>query len=429
MAKQSKPWTDRWKIEKELNGGGQCDNFLVTSINDVVPGKFVLKVIKDATMLERRTRFYREIHSYIALKHPFVPQIVDHNCDETPDVEKRLFFVYPYIEGVNLEEKIDAEGPLSLDEAIQFVLKMTDILIACHELGIVHRDIKPDNIILKDGRVAEPRLIDFGLSAMEADEVLNESGVMQLGNRFLYLPELKHNNGNKRDKRSDITYLVGILFYLLTSKYPSHFLDEEGRYPHQRVDFESLIEGTAKVKINLLRQLFDRGFQVQLNNRFQDINGLTDLLNKLRDIKDEEKIDYKTLIMSAADLSKGKVEVVLQAMYGRLKQIFAAFPARNKFPNVSIGISGPSVLPHWDPICIAGHYYLTEKFKGKIKRSYMFKVYPNGADYILSIIIGQEEKIIQRFQSVADLVDDTVLESMEDIIWPDFATVLTKESE
>ncbi len=426
MGKQKKPWIGKWKIEKELSGGGQCDNYLVHSTDQNIKGEFVLKVIKDSSKLERRSRFYREVHNYIALNHSQIPQIVDHNCNETPEIEQRLYFVYPYINGLSLEERISNNGPMALNEAVGLVVQLADILQFCHNNDIVHRDIKPDNIILEENSDNAPQLIDFGLSARDSDAELHESGAMQLGNRFLYLPELKHDNGNKRDKRSDITYLVGILFYVLTGKYPSHFMDEEGRYPHQRVSLETMITGVEAVKINLLKCFFDKGFQVQLNRRFQDIEELKELLNKITVVNDKTDNDYISLIMSMADVSKVKAENELKDMLPKIRQYFGEIPNRNKFPNVEVAISGPQVLPHWDPICIAGHYYITEKFERKITQTYMFKVYPNGIDFILSIFAGKNESIIQRFQDPTQLNEETV-QNIEDVIWKSYALLIKKD--
>src|SRR5438046_2708818 len=104
MAKD-KPWEERWKIIDPLPGGGQCYNYKVVEKNngDKV---FVLKVIKEESKQERRARFYREVHNYIGMSSPFFPKIVDHNCNESPDVKRKLYLVYPYIEGTSLEDFI-----------------------------------------------------------------------------------------------------------------------------------------------------------------------------------------------------------------------------------------------------------------------------------------------------------------------------------
>lgn len=403
MAKEQ-PWDKKWNNRIQLSGGGQCENYKITSIDKEDKTVYVLKVIKDATKRERRVRFYREVHNYIALDSHFFPKIIDHNCTENPDVEKRLYMVYPFIEGSNLEEYIQKNGRLSLNQVLDIVLLLAEMLEYCHQNDIVHRDIKPDNIILKNDDINQPILIDFGLSASEDDIPLKESGDLQLGNRFLYLPELKYSGSNKRDKRSDITYLVGIFFFVLTGEMPTHFIDEQGRYPHQRVILKDLVAPINDNQYALLLKLFDKGFQPQLNSRFQTIDHLREYLNKIK-ISEKEAFDFESFLQNSGQESQIQLEETLNKMLPLFRSLFEKLSGiiSQKFPDIEVGRGGPSVLPHWDPMCIVGHYSVTEKFKREITQSYMLKLYPNGTEYVLSLYINKDETPINRFQNIEEI--------------------------
>ncbi len=169
MAKTN-PWDGKWKVIKALPGGGQCLNYTVNSTNVSDTSLYVLKVIKDNSKHERRSRFYREVHHYISLNAPYFPQIVDHNCVNISDGKDRLYFVYQYIEGENLEEYINRNGKILLPDAIRLISLIIEAVAYSHANDIVHRDIKPDNIMLRECKIGTPVLIDSGLSANDADE-------------------------------------------------------------------------------------------------------------------------------------------------------------------------------------------------------------------------------------------------------------------
>ena len=427
MAKKEQPWKDNWELVKELPGGGQCTNYIVKPGNGNT-GLYVLKVIKDQTNKERRIRFYREVHNYISLNHPNIPKIVDHNCNESPEGENRLFFVYPFVEGQNLEEFIQGKGRLTLSDSINLLIQLSNILDFIHHNDVIHRDFKPDNIILSHENIADPVLIDFGLSVALEDDHLKESGEKQLGNRFLYLPELKYDSGNKRDKRSDITYLVGILFFVLTGESPSQLLDEKERYPHQRVDLTRLIPEANSHQISLLKRLFDIGFQHQINSRFQSIEHLKESLRRILKVEKKDEFNFEEFLKNSSDPSLLKVYEILNNMYPAFIKLFSNISSKigKNIIGLEVGLSGPSVLPHVRPMCISGHIYVTEKFERTIKETYQVKLYPNGNEYILAVMVNNEELFIERFQNIENLDMEDVLQESYNAILKHFAQTKTK---
>ena len=127
--------------------------------------------------------------------------------------------VTKFVPGATLFETIK-EKTVSIQDAVNFVIKLLDIMEYCHQLGIVHRDTKPDNIMIKNNDINNPVLIDFGLSFNKVDDSATSLTPtwQQIGNRFLPLPELLEKSSLQRDFRSDITQICGIFFYYSNPK-------------------------------------------------------------------------------------------------------------------------------------------------------------------------------------------------------------------
>src|SRR4051812_14845298 len=152
-----RPWETRWAKHADLPGGGQGSASVVKdrTAGDASP-LYVLKLLKSQKDPERRGRMYREVASLRALKHSGVQKYVDSNADlfEKPDVP--LYLVTEYIPGSRLSDFVGQRGPQPLASACAHVLAMLDILAYFHQQGVVHRDIKPDNIICQHDRVEDP---------------------------------------------------------------------------------------------------------------------------------------------------------------------------------------------------------------------------------------------------------------------------------
>ena len=128
------------------------------------------------------------------------------------------YYISQWIEGQTLSNYVSQKKNISIDLAIDICRKLCTILISCHSEGVYHRDIKPDNIIITDKE--DVFLIDFGISHDEKDNFNTQIG-QELGNRFLKLPEVAKGVGNKADPRTDVTFVVGIVFFLLYRSIPN----------------------------------------------------------------------------------------------------------------------------------------------------------------------------------------------------------------
>src|SRR5215471_9112963 len=100
-------------------------------------------------------RFLREIQLAARLQHPNILALYD-----SGDAEGLLYYVMPYVEGESLRDRLDREGPLPLDQALQLAREVADALNYAHSHDVVHRDVKPENILLSGGHAL---VADFGI--------------------------------------------------------------------------------------------------------------------------------------------------------------------------------------------------------------------------------------------------------------------------
>ena len=199
-------------------------------------------MIKAKRSAERRARFFREASAYHTIRTPGIPRLIDSNALQWENDHVQPYIATEFIEGPTLRRWREAQENVKLDTAIKTTSELLAILRACHAGDIVHRDVKPDIIILANGNPRRPVLLDFGLSYHEIEGFGFETEHGQeVGNRFLRLPELSAGSRLKQDPRSDLSFVAGILFYLLTGQNPDLLQDAEGRLPHQRRDHHGLI--------------------------------------------------------------------------------------------------------------------------------------------------------------------------------------------
>lgn len=290
MAKK-KPWADTWSFVDELGSGGQGATSLVKSKDGTLGA---LKILHKQNDPERRARMYLETSSLRVLEHPQIPRLLDTNAEEFKG-DAKLYLVTEFIAGGTLGDVVSERKP-TLDEAFELTISLCETLAYAHERDIVHRDIKPDNIMLRGNSFSDPVLIDFGMSfnAAVPDEKRTAES-QHLGNRFLDLPELKRGP-LRRDPRSDVTQLVGALFFAVTGEEPTTLLDHEGQHPHQRADVKQMLDQIEpENRRRQLRRVLDTGFKVHIDRRWQSIQALMSELEPRDQIAEEAPIDVSNL--------------------------------------------------------------------------------------------------------------------------------------
>ena len=278
MAEQ-KPWSVRWAEERLLGQGGQGTTELVRSRKDDSL-LAVLKKLKERKSSKARRRMYREIANLRIVHNAGgkVPEVYDDNAHELDSPGSPFYFVMEYIDGSTLFNFVTDRGPLSLDVAVQITLGLCETIRLAHENNVLHRDIKPKNIVLRNSDHRSAVIIDYGLSYSELDSTDATSVGESIGNRFLALPEMNVTGGNRRDTRSDLTLLCGILHYCATGHEPRRLDDGNGKPPHRREDAVITENRPDDPQAKRIAVLLDRGFAMELDNRFQTTDELIDRL-------------------------------------------------------------------------------------------------------------------------------------------------------
>jgi serine/threonine-protein kinase len=162
-------------------------------------------------------RFLREIQIAAKLSHPHILQLYD-----SAEIEGRLFYVMPYVEGESLRQRLDRDGRLPVAEAVRFATEVAAALDYAHQQGIVHRDIKPENILLHTGQaiVADfgiARAIDAAATEASSYSEITATGVV-LGTPRYMSPE--QITGEPLDGRTDVYALGCVLYEMLTGAPP-----------------------------------------------------------------------------------------------------------------------------------------------------------------------------------------------------------------
>ena len=164
---------------------------------------------------EALRRFQREVKAAARLDHPNI--VTSHDADEADDVH---FLVMQFVDGKDLSEVVRTEGPLPVQRALDYILQAAQGLEYAHRLGVVHRDVKPSNLLLAGDNTV--KLLDLGLARLQgpaaAECDLTTTGAV-MGTVDFMAPEQALNTKDA-DERSDIYSLGMTLWYLLTGRPP-----------------------------------------------------------------------------------------------------------------------------------------------------------------------------------------------------------------
>ncbi|MBP6819300.1 MAG: protein kinase [Ferrovibrio sp.] len=273
-------WKERWEKLETLDGGGQGEAYRARRQSDGKIG--FLKTIKSNKNSERRARFFREATAYDSLGIAGIPPLIESNAHRHADESFALFIATEFIDGSTLRSWREAQTTVSLETAVIITSRLLSILQACHSEGCVHRDVKPDNIILEGGDPSRVWLLDFGISYHALANIdFQTEDWQEVGNRFLRLPELSAGSLSKQDLRSDICFAAGILFYLLTGDHPDVLEDSEGRLPHQRPAALAKLQNVASSQLPQLLALFDEAFSPRLMDRFSTTQVMHERMRQL----------------------------------------------------------------------------------------------------------------------------------------------------
>lgn len=201
---------DRYEITERLGGGGMA---VVLKATDKYLGRTVsIKILRDqfASDGDFLHRFRREAQAVASLSHPNIVSIYDVGQDGDTH-----YLVMEYVEGESLQRKIAGEGPLAPGTAVDIALQILDALEHAHQRRVIHRDIKPHNILITPG--GRVKVADFGVARAAGGSTLVHTGNI-VGSAHYFSPE--QARGGPVDARSDLYALGVVLFEMLAGRVP-----------------------------------------------------------------------------------------------------------------------------------------------------------------------------------------------------------------
>ena len=259
-----------YTIISKIGAGGMGEVYLAedTKLNRKVALKFM--PVHMAGNADLRSRFIREAQAAAKLDHPNIVPVY-----EVGEYQGRPYFAMAHIEGRSLRDIIK-EGKLGTDEAVGLAMQILEGLQKAHDAGVVHRDIKPGNIIIdKDNRA---RLVDFGLAMVCGEEKLTKTG-STLGTVGYMSPE--QVEGKKCDHRSDLFSVGVILYEMLTGRRP---FEGDNDAAIARAITDSTPEPIARFKSGTTgetQQIVDKALSKDPSIRYQTAAGMLADLRRL----------------------------------------------------------------------------------------------------------------------------------------------------
>jgi serine/threonine-protein kinase len=203
---------DRYRVERELGQGGMATVYLAHDLRH--ERQVAVKVLRpELAAVIGAERFVQEIRTTAALQHPNILPLFD-----SGEAAGFLYYVMPFLPGPSLRDRLAREGQLGVAEAIAITRQVAGALASAHAHGIVHRDVKPDNIMFSAGQAV---VADFGIArALDAaaGQQLTLTG-MAIGTPAYMSPEQSVGEPGV-DARSDLYSLATVLYEMLAGEPP-----------------------------------------------------------------------------------------------------------------------------------------------------------------------------------------------------------------
>ena len=262
----------RYRLESKLGSGGMSTVYLARdeTLERWVAAKVLHREISDQP--DQIERFRREARAVAQVSHPNVVAVIDAGEDSG-----RPYIVFEYVDGETLKQRIDRLGRLPLDEAAAYSIEVGRGLAAAHARRLVHRDVKPQNVLIdSEGRA---KVTDFGIARELEQDGLTKTGRV-LGTTDYVAPEQAMGKGV--DARSDI-YSLGILLYeMLTGEVPFQADNLVGVAMKHVNEKMPDVQKERRDVSSALAAVVERATEKKPDKRYPDMNAmLADLENAL----------------------------------------------------------------------------------------------------------------------------------------------------
>jgi serine/threonine-protein kinase len=205
------PVAGRYEVEELIGAGAMASVYRAHDRR--LERRVALKILHEhcAREPEDITRFRREARAAALLNHPNIVSVIDRG-----NWQGREFIVFEYVSGQNLKELLKRNGTLPVEQALELAIEIGSGLAFAHQHGLVHRDVKPQNVLVGD---AGAKVTDFGIARMAELDDLTLAGTI-IGTSDYISPE--QANGQPASAQSDVYSLGALMFELLTGDVPFH---------------------------------------------------------------------------------------------------------------------------------------------------------------------------------------------------------------
>ena len=276
----------RYEIQDIIGVGGMAN---VYKAFDRVENRYVaVKILKEQFLEdeELRQRFKNESKAIAVMSHPNIVKVFDVNFGE-----ELLYIVMEHVEGINLKEYIQHRKSVDSKETLHIVMQILRALQHAHDKGIIHRDIKPQNILLlQNGTI---KVTDFGIARFNRGDVKTPEDTSAIGSVHYVSPE--QVRGEYTDAKSDV-YSVGIVLYeMLTGQVPFE-ADDSNDIAVMHLQKDALPPSVIKENVPIgLEQIILRAMQKNPNDRYQSA---AEMLSDLETFKKNPlvKFDYSFFV-------------------------------------------------------------------------------------------------------------------------------------
>lgn len=283
MISKGQKINDRYEIIRSIGEGGMANVYL--GYDEILDRNVAIKILRGDLSNDEKfvRRFQREALSASSLSHPNIVEMYDVGEDNG-----LYYIVMEYVEGKTLKQLLKRRGSLTLSEAIDILVQLTDGMTHAHDSYIIHRDLKPQNIMIQDD--GQIKITDFGIAmALNSTQLTQTNSVM---GSVHYLPP-EQASGKGSTTKSDI-YSMGIIFYeLLTGKLP--FKGEnavEIALKQMRDPLPSLKENNPNIPQSV-ENIILKATAKNPKNRYEDARSMhDDLLTAL----DDERMNEAPLV-------------------------------------------------------------------------------------------------------------------------------------
>jgi serine/threonine-protein kinase len=364
-----------YKVIRQLGQGGMGAVYLAEHVR--LGREVALKVLLPEANQHPQSveRFFQEARTVNRVKNEHIVEVTDDGRAESGE----YFFVMELLSGESLAQRLEREQTLPLAVAAHIVLQVADALGAAHRVGVVHRDVKPDNIFLirRGGDSSYVKLLDFGIAKLN-DVMRTKTGNL-LGTPAYMSPEQCQGQSNI-DGRSDI-YSLGILLYeLLTGSKPFQSENVSGfLYKHVYEPFPSLRQACADLPAEI-ETLLQQATAKRREDRFSEVAAFEAALKPFENVRPISSVEAPAAVASVESLpTSGSGPTHIPAA-----------------PNV------PPKKFHPLGCCLdAGKYQLVEKMRGTALTGQYWATGPRGACMVtltttpLSISLSKAEQLLR----------------------------------